>query len=158
MPGSRGCGMAPDEGAALKLRAEDTEDLAVISACLQDALVAVRDLAYAPEERSFLFVANRFRWENGIGPAPGEVPYERVLCGITFSGVAAVSYSGFRRSDDGRILSLLAMRAEDRAIHLEFSDGAVIRLEAGGIFCRVRDLGHPWPPPWHPCYDLDQAT
>ena len=38
--------MAPDEGAALKLRAEDTEDLAVISACLQDALVSVRDLAY----------------------------------------------------------------------------------------------------------------
>ena len=63
--------MAPDEGAALKLRAEDTEDLAVISACLQDALVAVRDLAYAPEEHSFLFVANRFRWENGIGPARG---------------------------------------------------------------------------------------
>ena len=41
--------MAPDESAALKLRAEDTEDLAVISACLQDALVPVRDLAYVPE-------------------------------------------------------------------------------------------------------------
>ena len=37
--------MAPDDGAALKLRAEDAEDLAVISACLQDALVPVRDLA-----------------------------------------------------------------------------------------------------------------
>ena len=33
--------MAPDgNGTALKLRAEDAEDLAVISACLQDALVA----------------------------------------------------------------------------------------------------------------------
>ena len=40
--------MAPDEsGATLKLRAEDADDLAVISACLQDALVAVRDLAEA---------------------------------------------------------------------------------------------------------------
>ncbi len=105
--------MAPDEDAALKLRAEDAEDLAVISACLQDALVAVRDLAYAPEERSFLFVANRFRWENGLRPAPGEIPYERVLCGVTFSEVTAVSYSGFRRTDDGRILSLLAIRPED---------------------------------------------
>ncbi len=71
--------MAPDEGVALKLRAEDAEDLAVISACLQDALVAVSDLAYAPEERSFLFVANRFRWENGLRPAPCEAPFERVL-------------------------------------------------------------------------------
>jgi hypothetical protein len=55
----------PPEGAdgALKLRAEDRDDLAVISACLQDALVAVGDIAYVPEERSFVFVANRFRWE-----------------------------------------------------------------------------------------------
>jgi len=150
--------MAPDEGTALKLRAEDAEDLAVISACLQDALVTVRDLAYVPQERSFLLVANRFRWEIGLRPALGEAAYERVLCGITFSEVAAVSYSGFRRSDNGRILSLLAIRAEDRAIHLEFSDGAVIRLEAGGIFCRVRDLGDPWPTPWQPCHDLDQAS
>ena len=119
--------MAPDAGAALKLRAEDTEDLAVISACLQDALVAVRDLAYAPEERSFLFVANRFRWENGLRPAPGEAPCQRVLCGVAFSEVAAVSYSGFRRSDDGRILSLLAVRPEDGLVHLEFSGGAAIR-------------------------------
>ena len=150
--------MAPDEGAALKLRAEDAEDLAVISACLQDALVAVRDLAYAPEERSFLFVANRFRWENGLGPAPGEVPYERVLCGITFSAVAAASYSGFRRSDDGRILSLLAIRPEDGAVHLEFSGGAAIRLEVARIICHAGDLGDPWPTPWRPRHDLDEVS
>jgi hypothetical protein len=150
--------MAPDEGAALKLRAEDAEDLAVISACLQDALVAVRDLAYEPEERSFLFVANRFRWENGLRPAPGETPLERVLCGITFSGVTAASYSGFRRTNDGRILSLLAIRSEDGAVHLEFSGGAVIRLDVARIRCHVRDLGDPWPTPWQPRHDLDEAS
>ena len=149
--------MAPDEGAALKLRAEDAEDLAVISACLQDALVAVRDLAYAPEERNFLFVANRFRWESGLRPAPGEAPYERVLCGIMFSEVAAVSYSGFRRSDDGRILSLLAIRPENRAVHLEFSGGAAIRIEVARILCHARDLGEPWPTPWQPRHDLDEV-
>ncbi len=45
--------MAPDDGAALKLRAEDCDDLAVISACLQDALVPVRDLAYDRVEHTF---------------------------------------------------------------------------------------------------------
>ena len=109
----------------------------MISACLQDALVTVRDLAYAPEERSFLFVANRFRWENGLRPAPGEIPYERVLCGVTFSEVAAVSYSGFRRTDDGRILSLLAIRPADGAVHLEFSGGAAIRLDVCKILCHA---------------------
>jgi hypothetical protein len=150
--------MAPDAGAALKLRAEDTEDLAVISACLQEALVAVRDLAYAPVDRSFLFVANRFRWENGLRPAPGEVPLERVLCGITFSGVTAVSYSGFRRTDNGRILSLLAIRPEDGLVHLEFSGGAAIRLDVARILCRATDLGEPWPTPWQPSHDLDEVS
>jgi hypothetical protein len=150
--------MAPDEGAALKLRAEDAEDLAVISACLQDALVAVRDLAYVPEERSFLFVANRFRWENGLRPAPGEIPFERVLCGISFSAVAAVSYSGFRRTDDGRILSLLAIRSENEAVRLEFSGGAAIRLEVARILCHARDLGDPWPTPWRPCHEVDEVS
>lgn len=150
--------MAPDQGAALKLRAEDAEDLAVISACLQDALVAVGDLAYAPEERSFLFVANRFRWENGLRPVPGEAPFERILCGVTFSEVVGVSYSGFRRTDDSRILSLLTIRPEDGLVNLEFSGGAAIRLEVAQILCHARDLGDPWPTPWRPCHDLDEAS
>ena len=151
--------MAPDEGStALKLRAEDAEDLAVISACLQDALVPVRDLAYVPEDRVFLFVANRFRWENGLSPAPGEAGFERTLCGITFSEVAAVSYNGFRRSEDGRILSLLAIRPEDGAVHLEFSGGATIRLEVARILCLATDLGEPWPTQWQPRHDADERA
>jgi hypothetical protein len=149
--------MAPDT-ALLKLRAEDAEDLLVISACLQDALVPVRDLAYIPEERTFLFVANRFRWENGVRPAPGEVGFERTLCGITFSEVTAVSYSGFRRSENGRILSLLTIRAEHSKVHLEFSGGAAIRLQAAGILCHAKDIGEPWPTPWQPRHDLDEPA
>jgi hypothetical protein len=150
--------MAPDDSAALKLRAEDTEDLAVISACLQDALVAVRDLAYVPEDRAFLFVANRFRWENGLRPAPGETGYERTLCGITFGEVVAVSYSGFRRNEDGRILSLLAIRPESGAVRLEFSGGAAIRLDVARILCHASDIGEPWPTQWQPRHDVDEQV
>jgi len=149
--------MAPD-AALLKLRAEDTEDLLVISACLQDALVPVRDLAYIPEERTFLLIANRFRWENGVRPAPGEAGLERTLCGITFSEVTAVSYSGFRRSENGRILSLLAILAENGKVHLEFSGGAAIRLEVACILCHAKDVGEPWPTPWQPRHDLDESA
>ena len=149
--------MAPD-AALLKLRAEDAEDLLVISACLQDALVPVRDLAYIPEERTFLLIANRFRWENGVRPAPGEAGLERTLCGIMFSEVTAVSYSGFRRSENGRILSLLAIRAENGKVHLEFSGGAAIRLEVACILCHAKDVGEPWPTPWQPRHDLDESA
>ena len=150
--------MAPDDGPALKVRAEDPGDLAVISACLQDALVPVRDLAYDAEDRSFLLVANRFRWEDGLRRAAEEGAFRRILCGITFREVANVSYTGFRRSDDGRILSLLAIRHEDGAVRLEFSGGASIRLEVGRIFCHARDLGEPWPTPWQPRHDLDERV
>lgn len=150
--------MAPDDNAALKLRAEDVEDLAVISACLQDALVSVRDLAYVPEDRTFLLVANRFRWESGPPPDTGELGYQRTLCGISFGEVAAVSYSGFRRSDDALILSLLAIRVDGGAILLEFSGGATIRLEIGRILCHATDIGEPWPTQWQPRHDLDDRA
>ena len=150
--------MAPDNSGVFKLRAVDTEDLEVISACLQDALVTVRDFAYVREDRAFLFAANRFRWENGLRPAPGEVGFERTLCGVTFSEVTGVSYSGFRRSEDARILSLLTIRAENGDIKLEFSGGAAIRLAVTRILCHARDIGEPWPTPWRPRHELDEQS
>jgi Protein of unknown function (DUF2948) len=152
--------MAPDgAGAALKLRAEDADDLAVLSACLQDALVPVRDLAYVPDQKIFVFVANRFRWESGSRPVPGAG--QRILCAVAFTSVAGVSYRGFRRSDEDRILALLAIRAEAEsvgatAILLEFSGHAAIRLEVARIRCRAKDLGEPWPTPWHPRHDAEE--
>jgi hypothetical protein len=148
--------MAPDDSVVLKLRAEDADDLAVISACLQDSLVPVRDLAYDAEAGTFLLVANRFRWEDGLRRAAEEGGFRRTLCGVTFGNVVSVSYSGFFRSEDGRILSLLAIRPEDGVIRLEFSDGAAIRLEIRCIRCHVRDLGEPWPTPWRPQHELDE--
>jgi hypothetical protein len=155
--------MPPDEsGAPFRLRAEDADDLAVISACLQDALVAVRDLAFVQHDRTFLMVANRFRWERTSRPARGEAGYQRTLCGITFAGVAGVSYHGFRRAEDERILSLLAIRpggdGEENAIHLEFSGGATIRLEVDRLLCHAQDLGEPWPTPWQPSHDVDERV
>jgi len=155
--------MTPDDSRALKLRAEDPDDLDVLSACLQDALVAVRDLGYFADEQSFVFVGNRFRWESGLRPVPGEEGHQRVLCAVTFSAVAGVSYRGFRRSDEDRILCLLAIRGETAgdggaAIRLEFAGAAAIRLDVARILCHARDLGEPWPTPWRPRHEEDAAT
>jgi len=153
---------ADERGDAFKLRAEDADDLAVISACLQDALVAVRDLAFVQQDQTFLMVANRFRWERASRPAHGEAGYQRILCGITFGAVASVSYHGFRRTEDERILSLLAiwpaLDGQANAIQLEFSRGATIRLEADRILCHAQDLGEPWPTPWQPSHDVDERV
>jgi DUF2948 family protein len=155
-----GGGASEPTGSAggLRLRAEDADDLAVISACLQDALVSVRDLAYDRDARSFLLVANRFRWEGCGAGAPR--PFQRTLCGLWFDGVEGVAYRGFQRSEEERILSLLAIepRSGDRGgIHLEFSGGATIRLDAALIRCRLRDFGEPWPTAWQPGHPVDEA-
>ena len=146
--------MQPD--GPLRLRAEDADDLAVISACVQDALVSVRDLAYDREARTFVLVANRFRWE-AAGEARG---FERTLCGITFGEVESVAYRGFQRSEENRILCLLAIRPSHAAdvgstIDLDFSRGATIRLTASAIRCHARDFGEPWPTAWHPDHPDD---
>jgi hypothetical protein len=151
--------------AELRLRAEDAEDLAVISACLQDALVSVGDLAYDRDARIFVLVANRFRWEAGPKGRGADGPFERTLCGVTFDEIDGVVYRGFHRSEEDRILSLLAIRqmldlgssAISGAIDLEFAGGATIRLTAAAISCRVRDFGEPWPTVWQPDHPLDPS-
>jgi hypothetical protein len=146
---------AERSAAALRLRAEDDQDLAVLSAMLQDALVPVADLAYLADERQFIFVANRFRWERaGSGPRTN---FERILSGVCFGEVGAVKVKGFSRAQRDRILELLAVRAVDGAIVIDFAGGPCVRLEVERIACLVEDLGEPWPTPWRPSHPLEDV-
>ncbi len=140
----------------LKLRAADAEDLAVVSAILQDALVPVGEMAYLPGERRFALVANRFRWE----PMEGEErqSFERVLTGLLIDGVREVKRRGFHPGDSERLLVLLAIRWEPGALYLDFAGGSSIRLEVEGILCHLDDLGEPWPTPWRPRHPGDDGT
>jgi Protein of unknown function (DUF2948) len=161
----------------LRLRAEDDEDLKIIAAVLQDALIAMSDMEFLASENCFALVANRFRWENcdvaeaaeadtaadaGIAPtatadkeyediafAPCR-SYERVNCGIRFDGVAHVRCKGMDRHDRGRILELLTIQTEPNAVLLLFAGGAAVRLEGSSITCHLHDLGEPWPTTWRP--------
>ncbi len=145
---------------ALKLRAEDAEDLAVLSACVQDALVPLSDMAYLPDENRFVFVANRFRWE-----AKGDARrthFERVLCGVCFENVVGVRRRGIAEDRRSGFLNLLAMDlAEDNGdcggpvIQLTFAGVAAIRLETRGLLCHLEDLGESWPTRWRPSHPSD---
>lgn len=146
------------EQTLLKLRAEDSEDLAVLSACLQDAVIAIRETTFLPGERRFVFVANRFRWEDADRdrPVEGAAIYERVHCGVCFDSVTAVRQQGLVQSRKGQIVSLLAIeQREEGTIDLVFSAGIVIRLEVEKIICHVQDLNEPWPTQWRPSHPLE---
>ena len=145
--------------AGLKLRAADAEDLAVISAILQDSLVTIGEMAYLPEEGRFVLVANRFKWEPQAGAA--QATAERVLTGLCVDGVKHVSRRGFSPRDGDRILSLLALHAEGEgdaaALILNFAGGSSVRLEVGQILCHLDDLGEPWPTRWRPKHPVADA-
>ena len=145
--------------AGLKLRAADGEDLAVISAILQDSLVTIGEMTYLRDENRFVLVANRFRWE----PQAGQVPKkgERVLTGLCIDGVKAVSRRGFSPRESDRILSLLALHAEGEgaqaSLILNFAGGSSVRLEVEQIMCHLDDLGEPWPTRWRPKHPVADA-
>ncbi|HUK58824.1 MAG TPA: DUF2948 family protein [Stellaceae bacterium] len=138
--------------AALKLRAVDGDDLAVISTILQDALVPVAEMAWLPDERRFVLVLNRFRWEPDASDA--READERTLTGLCIERVRRVQRRGFSPADGQRILVLLALRAEGNAIYLDFSGGCSIRLDTDGIECRLDDIGEPWPTRWRPRHEV----
>ncbi|CAO4165083.1 DUF2948 domain-containing protein [Methylorubrum populi] len=129
----------------LKLAALDAEDLAVISAHLQDAILRPEDLAWLPGEHRFVLAARRFDWS----VAPGEPPRRR-LTGVHFERVLSVKARGISPgAASGESLSLLAVTFEETdapsgIATLVFSGGAAIRLELECIEVRLKDLGPVW--------------
>ena len=143
---------------ALKLMAEDQDDLAVIAACLQDAVAVKGDMTYLPRQRRFVLVVNRYRWELKQDGRRGRRG-QRIRCGVHFDDVTAAEVHGIDQADPTQVLELLTVAAEPNAsggvsIGLLFAGGAMIRLQADCIACQLADLGMPWDTPLQPRHAL----
>ncbi len=139
----------------LKLVALDADDLAVVSAHLQDAIVRVGDIAYLPAEHRFALAARRFDWE--AGPAD---PPRRRLTGVHFERVLAVRTRGVDRSNPDAVLNLLAVTFEltndpSGTATLIFADGGAIQLDLECIEAQMKDLGPIWEAEGRPSHDID---
>jgi hypothetical protein len=126
----------------LKLIALDTDDLSVISAHLQDAVLKRGDIAWLPGEKRFALALRRFDWE---GAAQGQK--RRRLSALHFERVTAARSTKIAAGD--AVLSLLAVTftgSDDPAgqVTLHFSDGAAIRLDVECIEAQMKDLGPIW--------------
>jgi hypothetical protein len=142
----------------LKLRAEDAEDLQVISSNLQDAMVAVGDMTLLTDQRRFALVANRFCWER---PAAADGSFTRSHSLLIVDGVTRAAMQGIERHRPERVLSLLAVEAGKRPdgagdfMLLVFADQAAIRLEVDRVLCHLEDVGEPWPTRWKPAHSIE---
>ena len=141
----------------LKLTALDADDLGVISAACQDALVAVRDCAYFKDEKRFVLLLNRFRWE---ADPTVEAAYSRTHSALVFNEVTAVRHHEIPLDEPDRMLELLALVLDyrgDRAgpVTLRFAAGRAIRLEITRLACHLGDVGEPWATPWKPAHPVE---
>jgi len=134
----------------LKLSALDADDLGVISAAIQDSLVAVRDCAYFAGEKRFVLLLNRFRWE---ADAAIETAYWRTHSALVFNEVNAVHHHKIPLDKPDRVLDLLSVALENAgSAVLRFAADRTIRLEIGRLACHLGDVGEPWPTPWKPAH------
>jgi hypothetical protein len=131
----------------LKLIALDAEDLSVISANLQDAVLRVADVAYLPREKRFAAIANRFDWATA---EQSQRTYARRRAAVRFERVLGAQLHGIDLANKETVLALLAISFEPTEapaghVILHFADGAAIRLHVECIEAELKDLG----PVWH---------
>jgi hypothetical protein len=144
----------------LRLAAIDAEDLAVISAHVQDAVLKVGDMTFLPRERRFVVAMNRFIWEQADGKRQ---TYERRRAALTFDRVSAARLSGIDRTRPDEVLNLLAVHFEPTdepggTVSLVFAGGGAVQLSVEVIEVRLADLGAAWATAAKPVHDLDDAT
>ena len=126
----------------LRLQADDAEDLSVISAQMQDAVLKRADMQFDAKRRRFALVANRFAWE----ALPQK---ERRRTGLHFDDVTSVKVSGFEKAQASAILSVLAISFEPADglsghVTINFSAGKQIRLAVDCLNVTMDDLGGAW--------------
>jgi len=132
----------------LKLVALDEEDLKIVSAHVQDALVKAGDLEYVPSRKYFIVPLNRFAWECSKSGLFRDHK-ERRNSVLQFDRVLSARRAGIDPQKPGEVLELLAIvftpgEAPGGSIELVFSGGAAIRLEVECIEARLSDLGGAW--------------
>lgn len=139
----------------LRLTALDTEDLAVISAQMQDSVLLAGDMSYNPKRKQFVMLANRFAWDDADTP-------QRRRTGLHFDRVLAVRTLHMSHLEKDEVLSLLSVTfaeldAPSGEVLLSFAEGATIRLTVECLECRMSDLGPAWAAVAVPHHDIEDA-
>ncbi|MBS0297998.1 MAG: DUF2948 family protein [Proteobacteria bacterium] len=145
-----------EEASTLKLLAEDADDLAIISAALQDAVAKVGDILWEPRARRLTIGFNRFRWESGDGQP------QRIRAALQLGGVLGVKSRRLRRDRKDAVIELLALsflpgEAPGGVVAFEFAGGGDLRAEVECIDAVMADLSKAWAARRAPTHEADPA-
>lgn len=130
---------ASGSSAPLRLLAEDGEDLAIISAALQDAILRPADIVWEKGARRLTIELSRFCWECGG---------TRVRAAMQFGDVLAVKSRGLPRLPDTplELLAIHFIEGEPPGgkVILMFAGGGDLRVDVECLDAVVADLSERW--------------
>ena len=130
---------------AAKLIALDEDDLAVISAHLQDARLRVGDIVWREGEKRLVMVMERPDWD---GALHGEPAPDRLISALRFDRVLSARSRNVAASRPDAAIELIGLEfAETKppggVVTLLFSGRGALRLEVECLECELADLGIP---------------
>ena len=134
---------------ALKLLAQDADDLAVISAALQDAVAKIGDIRWDASARTLTLACNRFRWESGAKKG------ERIRSALQMGDVTGVQARKLRRDAKGAVVELLSVafepgEAPGGAVLLTFAGGGDVKVSVVCLGVILADVSDAWSTPRRP--------
>ena len=138
----------PQEHRRLRLRAQSADDLEVMSALLQDALLPMAEASWDAQRRRLVLVAQRFRRE--APPLERRREFgERVSTALRFDNVLRVLSVGLDRSDPRSVAYLLRLVFEPTdgcagMVRALCSNHAEIRIEVECLDAYLSDVSRPW--------------
>jgi len=126
-----------------KLIALDPDDLAVISAHVQDAGVRVADIIWRQGEKRLVVGMNRLDWDQAIS---GEVAPRRLLAALRFDRVLACKSRNIDLGAPETALEVLGIEfypgdPPGGSAVLMFADGGALRLDLECLEVELADLG-----------------
>lgn len=129
--------------AQLKLIALDADDLAVISAHVQDARVQTSDIIWRQGEKRLVVGLNRLDWEQTAG---GETAPRRLISALRFDRVLSCKSRNIDLDAPQTALELLGIEfhpaeAPGGSAVLLFGHGGALRLDVECLECELADLG-----------------
>jgi hypothetical protein len=127
----------------LKLIALDADDLAVISAHVQDARVQTADIIWRQGEKRLVVGMSRLDWEQTLA---GETAPRRLIAALRFDRVLACKSRNLDVEAPAAALELVGIEfypadPPSGSALLMFSQGGALRLDVECLECELTDLG-----------------
>jgi len=125
-----------------KLIALDEDDLAVISAHVQDASVHIADILWLPQEKRLVVGMKRLDWDQVLC---GQLEARRLVTALRFDRVLACQVRKLALDEPDKMHDLVGLefhpgKRPGGCVVLMFDGGAALRLEVECIECELADL------------------